>query len=62
MVLTQILSSYQLVRHPATLERLRQEIQYVAKDGEDLTRAQINKMTFLKCVLNESESFGPWDV
>lgn len=47
--------SYLLVRHPASLERLRQEIRSINTDGQDLTRAQINKMAYLKCVLNESK-------
>ncbi|RAL10461.1 cytochrome P450 [Aspergillus homomorphus CBS 101889] len=45
---------YQLIRRPACLERLRQEILLSTQDGEDLTRAQINKMTYLRCVLNET--------
>lgn len=46
--------SYLLVRHPAVLDRLRNEIRSVASDEEGLTRAQILKMPYLKCVLNES--------
>ncbi|KAH6672294.1 cytochrome P450 [Halenospora varia] len=45
---------YLLVRNPASLQRLRQEIFSVANKGEDLTRAQISKMTWLKCILNET--------
>ncbi|KAM4067330.1 cytochrome p450 [Hirsutella rhossiliensis] len=45
---------YQLVRHPASLERLRQEIMSFTTTGERLTRAHINKMTYLRCVLNET--------
>ncbi|OCK99714.1 cytochrome P450 [Cenococcum geophilum 1.58] len=45
---------YLLVRHPVTLERLRQEIRSITINGQDLTRAQINKMFYLKCVLNET--------
>ena len=46
--------SYLLVRHPAVLDRLRNEIRLVASHDEGLTRAQILKMPYLKCVLNES--------
>ncbi|KAL4943874.1 hypothetical protein BDV06DRAFT_210718 [Aspergillus oleicola] len=45
---------YLLVRHPAALERLRQEIASFAPSKEELTRAQINKMTYLRYVLNET--------
>ncbi|KAL5335182.1 cytochrome P450 [Aspergillus crustosus] len=45
---------YQLVRHPASMERLQQEIASVALNKEQLTRAQINKMTYLRYVLNET--------
>ncbi|PYI16626.1 n-alkane-inducible cytochrome P450 [Aspergillus violaceofuscus CBS 115571] len=45
---------YQLVRHPASLERLRQEIHSITKSEKQLTRAQINKMPYLRYVLNET--------
>jgi len=45
---------YLLVRHPATLERLRQEIHSSTINEKGITRAQINKMSYLKCVLNET--------
>ncbi|KAL4971288.1 n-alkane-inducible cytochrome P450 [Aspergillus desertorum] len=45
---------YQLVRHPGSLERLRQEIMSVAGSRDRLTRAQVNKMAYLRCVLNET--------
>jgi hypothetical protein len=44
--------SYQLVRHPASLKRLRQEILSFTEDGGMVTRAQ---MTYFRCVLNESK-------
>lgn len=46
--------SYLLVRHPAVLDRLRNEIRLVASHEEGLTRAEILKMPYLKCILNES--------
>lgn len=46
--------SYLLVRHPAVLERLHQEIGSTVHNVDDLTRAQINKLSYLRCVLNES--------
>ncbi|KAL4874840.1 cytochrome P450 [Aspergillus karnatakaensis] len=45
---------YLLVRHPASLECLRQEIASFATNKEELTRAQISKMTYLRYVLNET--------
>ncbi|KAL3460320.1 cytochrome P450 [Aspergillus heterothallicus] len=45
---------YQLVRHPAALERLRQEIMSIAQTKDQLNRAQISKMTYLRYVLNET--------
>ncbi|KAF7874771.1 hypothetical protein EAF04_001945 [Stromatinia cepivora] len=45
---------FNLVRHPKTLKRLRQEIELTTGSGIELTRAQINKMPYLKCVLNET--------
>ena len=47
--------SFLLLRYPKALARLRQEIKAISPDGEDLTRAQINKMTYLKHILKESE-------
>lgn len=47
--------SYQLVRHPAVLKRLREEVMSFTQDDVKLTRAHIAKMKYLKCVLNESE-------
>jgi hypothetical protein len=54
-MLTYLLGSYLLVRHPAALERLREEIRSTVETGQPLTRGQINRMAYLKCVLNESK-------
>ena len=49
---------FMLVRHPAVLSRLREELDNVMKkEGTTLTRAHIQKMPYLRCVLNESSSF-----
>jgi hypothetical protein len=48
--------SFLLVRHPQALERLRSEINSVVSDGEDLSRSHIQRMPYLKCVLNESKT------
>ncbi|KAL3455169.1 cytochrome P450 [Aspergillus heterothallicus] len=45
---------YQLVRNPASLQRLRQEIASFVGNGETPTRAQINQMTYLRYVLKET--------
>ncbi|KAJ6011525.1 hypothetical protein N7451_002937, partial [Penicillium sp. IBT 35674x] len=47
---------YQLVRHPAALKRLREEVMSFTQDDVKQTRAHIAKMKYLKCVLIESES------
>ena len=47
-------TSFLLVRNPQTLSRLSAEIQSVMGDAEDITRASVQKMTYLKCILNES--------
>ncbi|PMD37883.1 cytochrome P450 [Hyaloscypha variabilis F] len=46
---------YPLAQHPAALERLRQEIRSSTINGKALTRTQINKMSYLKSVLNETK-------
>ncbi|KAF7868659.1 hypothetical protein EAF04_005189 [Stromatinia cepivora] len=43
-----------LIRHPKTLARLRDEIISTTGESKVITRAQINKMTYLKYVLNET--------
>ncbi|KAL8835082.1 MAG: hypothetical protein Q9176_007151 [Flavoplaca citrina] len=43
-----------LVRHPAKLARLKQEIQSTLPNRERLIRSQLQKMTYLRAVLNES--------
>ncbi|KAL8805272.1 MAG: hypothetical protein Q9182_002040 [Xanthomendoza sp. 2 TL-2023] len=48
-----------LVRHTPVLERLKEEIRSVADTGDDITRAQIQKMGYLKCILNETLRLYP---
>ena len=48
-----------LIRHPASLERLRDEIHSVAADDQEITRAHIQKMAYLKCILNETLRLYP---
>lgn len=50
---------YLLVRHPTVLDRLRSEIRSFASHEDDLTRAQILKMPYLKCVFNETLRLYP---
>lgn len=47
-------ASFLLVRHPLVLDRLRAEIRSVVGDNREFTRTDIQKMSYLKCVLNES--------
>ncbi|KAL8995819.1 MAG: hypothetical protein Q9188_006720, partial [Gyalolechia gomerana] len=44
---------FMLVRHPRVLERLKQEIQAILPTGERLARSQLQKLTYLRCILNE---------
>ena len=48
-----------LVRHPRTLERLRDEVAAVMKDAASPTREQIRKLPFLACVVKESLRLYP---
>ncbi|KAJ5517892.1 Cytochrome P450 E-class CYP52 [Penicillium expansum] len=48
-----------LVRHPETLAKLRSEIQDVTGGSHELSRAKISKMTYLRCVINESQRLYP---
>jgi cytochrome P450 len=49
-----------LVRHPDVLQRLREEISVVLPDpNHTITRAHLAKMSFLKCVLNETLRLYP---
>lgn len=48
-------SSFLLVRHPAVLDRLRNEIQSVVGDDSEINRSHIQKMSYLKAVLDESK-------
>jgi hypothetical protein len=47
--------SFLLVRHPAVLAKLRDEIWSVTKGRRDFTRNEIRKMPYLKAVLDESK-------
>ena len=47
--------SFLLVRHPPVLKRLHEEINSITEDDVELTKAHIQKMPFLRCVLNESK-------
>ncbi|KAL8947626.1 MAG: hypothetical protein Q9222_006113 [Ikaeria aurantiellina] len=48
-----------LVRHPGVLERLRREIRSVLGTNIEVTRSHIQKMGYLKCVLNETLRLYP---
>ncbi|KAL9066240.1 MAG: hypothetical protein Q9161_007697 [Pseudevernia consocians] len=48
-----------LVRHTSALDRLRDEIRSVMGDDEELTRTHVQKMSYLKCVLNETLRLYP---
>lgn len=49
-----ILCSFLLVRHPHVLGRLKEEIASVVGSDVNITRTHIQKMGYLKCILNES--------
>ena len=46
--------SFLLVRHTSSLDRLRSEICTVMGPSQEPTRTHLQKMTYLKNVLNES--------
>ncbi|KAL8687917.1 MAG: hypothetical protein Q9218_006046 [Villophora microphyllina] len=50
---------FMLVRHPRVLDRLRQEVDTVLPRGERLTRTKLQKMTYLRHVLNETLRLYP---
>ena len=52
--------SFLLVRYPNVLRRLRDEILSVMGDEVEVTRLQIQRMAYLKCILNESKQFVRW--
>lgn len=54
------MSSFLLVRHPRVLDRLRQEIESTLPKGERLTRAHLQRMTYLRSILNESRQSIGW--
>ncbi|TVY55047.1 Cytochrome P450 [Lachnellula cervina] len=43
-----------LVRHPSALAKLRSQIAFVIPDRHEVTRAHIAKISFPRCVINES--------
>lgn len=49
------LVSFLLIRHPGALDRLKQEIKDILPNGERLTRTKLQKMSYLRGVLNESK-------
>ncbi|KAA6413839.1 MAG: cytochrome P450 [Lasallia pustulata] len=48
-----------LLRHPQVLERVRREITSVVGDEQNLTRAHVRKLPYLKCVLDETLRLFP---
>ena len=48
-----------LVRHPQSLEKLRKEITTVVSSEKKLTRAHLQRMSYLKCILNETLRLYP---
>ncbi|KAF2817453.1 putative cytochrome P450 alkane hydroxylase [Mytilinidion resinicola] len=48
-----------LVRHPLVLDRLRREIAAIVPETEPFTRSHIAKISYLKCVLNETLRLYP---
>ncbi|KAI9795453.1 MAG: hypothetical protein M1835_005787 [Candelina submexicana] len=48
-----------LVRHPNVLYRLRQEVNSIWPEGDQLTRAHLQQMPYLKCILNETLRLYP---
>lgn len=53
--MTETSSSFLLVRRPLVLARLRREISDILGEDVTLNRSHIQKLQWLKCVLNESE-------
>ena len=47
--------SFLLLRHPHVLARLRREISDTLGEDVALSRSHIQKLQWLKCILNESE-------
>lgn len=50
------MQSFLLVRHPPALARLQEEIRPIVAEEGTLNRAHIQKLNYLRCILNESES------
>ena len=53
-ILTANKQSYLLVRHPSVLSRLREEVSSNIGTEQTLTRNLIQKLPYLRCILNES--------
>ena len=43
-----------LVRHETVLKRLRKEVESVLGSETNITKSELQKMTYLKCVITES--------
>ncbi|KAL8985942.1 MAG: hypothetical protein Q9177_004294 [Variospora cf. flavescens] len=54
-----VCGSFLLIRHPDVLSRLRSEIQSVIGTDTDVTRPHIQKIGFLRCILNETLRLYP---
>ncbi|KAL9593601.1 MAG: hypothetical protein Q9219_007475 [cf. Caloplaca sp. 3 TL-2023] len=48
-----------LIRHPKVFKRLKDEIQSVAENDAEITRSHIQRMGYLRCVLNETLRLYP---
>lgn len=48
-----------LVRHTPALDRLRDEIQSVMGEDQELDRTHVQKMSYLRCILNETLRLYP---
>ncbi|KAH7393323.1 cytochrome P450 alkane hydroxylase [Cadophora sp. MPI-SDFR-AT-0126] len=54
-----ILDLYEGLKDPEVLNRLRKEIAVVLQDGEEITRAHIRNIKYLKCVILETQRLCP---
>ena len=51
---TNVFRSRLLVRHPDVLKRLRDEVRSISGEDAAISKAQVQKMTYLRCVIDES--------
>ena len=51
--------SFLLVRHPPVLRRVQKEIADIMRGDSTPTRAHVQKLHYLRCVLNESAQALP---